>query len=92
MRSIAEPAVRTASAFALATVALLQVVVAQSPHWAFVPPQKKVPVVADAGWCRDEIDRCVLAGLTAAGLSPSPEAERAFRMHVAGRVVRELLA
>ena len=58
---------------------------AAAPHWAFVPPQKQVPAATDASWCRDDIDRCVLAGLTAAGLSPSPEAERALllrRLHL----------
>lgn len=55
-------------------------------HWAFVPPQ--TPPVPDAGddlprdselarGSRGPIDRFVLARLRAAGLSPSPEADRA---------------
>ena len=55
-------------------------------HWAFVPPQ--TPPVPDAGddlprdsnlarGTRGPIDRFVFARLRAAGLSPSPEADRA---------------
>jgi hypothetical protein len=41
--------------------------------------------VRDAGWCRDDIDRCVLAGLERAGLRPSAPAEPAVllrRVHL----------
>jgi len=45
-------------------------------HWAFVAPRKApLPSVRDAAWCRDELDRFVLARLEAAGLAPSAEAE-----------------
>src|SRR5262245_27218118 len=57
----------------------------QAPHWAFVPPQRHVPEVRDAGWCRDELDRCVLAGLERAGLRPNAPAEPAVllrRVHL----------
>ena len=48
------------------------------PHWAFVPPVRPAPpAVDDAGWCRGEIDRFLLAKLEAAGFKPSPEADRA---------------
>ncbi|MCC6409503.1 MAG: DUF1553 domain-containing protein [Planctomycetes bacterium] len=48
-----------------------------APHWAFVPPKlDEPPAVADAGWCRDELDRWVLAELERRGLAPSPEADR----------------
>jgi mono/diheme cytochrome c family protein len=47
-------------------------------HWAFVAPQRPpVPAVKDAAWVRNPIDRFVLAGLEAQGLSPSPEADAA---------------
>ncbi len=47
------------------------------PHWAFQPPQRPQPPANQGlGWCRNEIDRFVLAGLEGRGLSPSPEAER----------------
>jgi hypothetical protein len=47
----------------------------QEPHWALTPPTRHVPQVANAAWCRDDIDRCVLAGLERAGLQPSPAAD-----------------
>jgi len=48
------------------------------PHWAFTPPVRPAPpAVQRADWVRNEIDRFVLAKLEAAGLAPSPEADRA---------------
>src|SRR5262245_37274239 len=48
-----------------------------SEHWSFVPPRRPaVPTVSSPGWCRNPIDRFVLARLDRAGLSPSPEADR----------------
>ena len=48
------------------------------PHWAFVPLPAHVPVppVTGQAWCRNEIDRFVLARLEREGLRPSPEADR----------------
>ena len=47
-------------------------------HWAFTAPQRPVlPVVKRADWARTDLDRFVLAKLEAAGLWPSPEADRA---------------
>jgi hypothetical protein len=48
-------------------------------HWAFAPPVATPPPAAPperAGWARDDLDLYVLARLGAAGLSPSPEADR----------------
>ena len=71
---------RASAAFAaLATFGLAQT------HWAFDPPRENVPAVRDASWCRSDLDRCVLAGLEARGLSPSPEADPAVllrRVHL----------
>ena len=45
--------------------------------WAFVPPQATpLPEVKHADWCREPLDRYVLARLESAGLEPSPPAER----------------
>jgi hypothetical protein len=47
-------------------------------HWAFVAPRRPaVPEVKQADWPMHAIDRFVLAELEAAGLAPSPEADRA---------------
>jgi hypothetical protein len=55
------------------------------PHWAFTPPARPVPPeVRRADWVRNAIDRFVLAKIEAAGLAPSPEADRAVlirRLH-----------
>jgi hypothetical protein len=49
-----------------------------APHWAFVAPKHaEPPAVRDASWCRDAIDRFVLARLEAEQLAPAPEADRA---------------
>jgi hypothetical protein len=48
-------------------------------HWAFEPPRRpEVPRVKDSAWTRNAIDRFILARLEEKGLSPSPEADRAF--------------
>jgi hypothetical protein len=45
--------------------------------WAFQPVRSPpVPVVADDGWSRNEIDRFLFQKLAAAGLKPAPEAGR----------------
>jgi hypothetical protein len=50
---------------------------AKPPHWAFVPPLRpEPPAVQAAGWCRNPIDRFVLARLESEGLAPAPEADR----------------
>jgi mono/diheme cytochrome c family protein len=46
-------------------------------HWAFQPVRKPaVPEVKDPAWARLPIDRFILSGLEAKGLSPSPLADR----------------
>jgi mono/diheme cytochrome c family protein len=47
-------------------------------HWAYVPPARVEPgAVRDDRWCRDPIDRYVLARLERERLGPSAEADRA---------------
>src|SRR5262245_54188288 len=47
------------------------------PHWAFVPPgQAPLPRVKQAGWPKNAIDCFVLERLEAAGLRPSPRADK----------------
>jgi hypothetical protein len=46
-------------------------------HWAFVTPERpEPPAVRRPAWVRNPIDAFVLAELEAAGLEPSPEADR----------------
>jgi hypothetical protein len=48
-------------------------------HWAFVKPVRaKLPVVKNIKWARNDIDRFILAKIEAAGLKPSPPAERSI--------------
>jgi hypothetical protein len=47
-------------------------------HWAFVTPERpRLPEVQRKDWVRQPLDQFVLAKLEAAGLEPSPEADRA---------------
>ena len=45
-------------------------------HWAYEPVKRPAtPVVKNAAWVRNDIDRFVLARLEAKGIAPSPEAD-----------------
>ncbi|MEO6741213.1 MAG: DUF1549 domain-containing protein, partial [Chthoniobacteraceae bacterium] len=47
------------------------------PHWAYIAPRKAaLPVVNDAAWMENPIDRFVLARLEAEKLTHSPQAEK----------------
>ena len=46
-------------------------------HWAFLPPKRtELPIVKDAGWVRNPIDRFILEPLDRDGITPSAEADR----------------
>lgn len=46
-------------------------------HWAFVTPRKPVlPVVKQAGWVKQSMDRFILAKLESVGLKPQAEASK----------------
>lgn len=48
-----------------------------SEHWAFQPVSSpKIPRVENDQWCRDNVDRFLLARLEEAGLEPNPDADR----------------
>jgi mono/diheme cytochrome c family protein len=50
---------------------------AASKHWAFRPlSRQQPPAVGNVAWCRNAIDRFVLARLEKEGVAPSPEADR----------------
>jgi mono/diheme cytochrome c family protein len=49
-----------------------------SEHWAFTPPARPaLPPVSETTWCRNPIDRFILARLEPRGLRPHVEADRA---------------
>ncbi len=46
-------------------------------HWSLAPiADPPLPTVANESWCRNPIDRFILARLEQEGISPSPEADR----------------
>ena len=46
-------------------------------HWAFKAVTKSVlPAVSNESWVRNPVDQFILAGLDAAGLEPTPEADK----------------
>src|SRR5579883_1247099 len=50
---------------------------AANKHWAFQSIRRPVPPnVKDAHWCRNAIDRFILARLEKEGITPAPEADR----------------
>jgi len=49
-----------------------------APHWSLVAPEARpFPALRNKAWPRNGIDMWILARLEAAGLAPSPEADRA---------------
>ena len=49
----------------------------EGEHWAFIPPQHHAPpVVKQADWPKNPIDRFILAELESANLKPSPETDK----------------
>jgi hypothetical protein len=48
------------------------------PHWSYQRIERPpLPVVRDAAWCKQDLDRFVLARLEQQGIAPSPPADRA---------------
>lgn len=46
-------------------------------HWSFLRPERPaLPAVKNPAWCRNPIDRFILAQLEQRGLTPAPEADR----------------
>src|SRR5262249_35924438 len=60
-----------------------------SKHWAFQPVKRPaLPAVRSPAWCRNAIDRFVLAKLESLGISPTGEADR---LTLARRVSLDLI-
>ncbi len=50
---------------------------AYEPHWSYLPPKRTaLPIVENAAWCKNPIDRFILAKLEQNGLNPAPQADR----------------
>jgi hypothetical protein len=49
---------------------------ADRAFWSFRPVREAAPPALEDPWCRNDIDRFILAKLRAEGLSPAPEADR----------------
>ena len=65
----------------------------KAEHWCWQPPRAAAPpAVKRADWCRDDIDRFVLARLEAAGLEPAHEASRAALVRRASEILTGLPA
>jgi hypothetical protein len=63
----------------------------RAAHWCWQPPQTSAAAdVANAAWCRNDIDRFVLARLEAAGLEPAAEATREQLVRRAAEVLTGL--
>lgn len=61
------------------------------PHWAFVAPKAIAPPsVSNESWCRDSIDRFVLAALDSKGWAPSKDADKATLLRRASLVLTGL--
>src|SRR5207248_2701735 len=55
----------------------LVITAAQRNFWSFRPVRRPaLPAVKNLPWCRNPIDRFILAGLEAKGLAPAPQADR----------------
>src|SRR5688500_7374522 len=64
-------------AVALFTLAAAIGSAAESDHWAFRPPRHQpIPSVRRADWPQTPVDNFILARLEAAGLAPSPPADK----------------
>ncbi|MFM1904862.1 MAG: hypothetical protein RLZZ440_2762, partial [Planctomycetota bacterium] len=65
----------------------------KAEHWCWQPPRPAAPPEVRApSWCRDEIDRFVLARLEAAGLEPAAEASRPVLVRRAAEILTGLPA
>ena len=74
-----------------ARVPTFDIAARKAEHWCWHRPERcDVPSVADTGWCRNDIDRFVLARLEAAGLEPAPAADLAVLVRRASEVLTGL--
>jgi hypothetical protein len=76
-----------------ATIAAFDIAARKAEHWCWHPPRASAPpAVKNVGWCRNDIDRFILARLEAAGLEPTPEAPRTVLVRRASEILTGLPA
>ncbi len=76
-----------------AQVVTFDIAARKAEHWCWhAPKQSELPTVKAADWCRNDLDRFVLARLEAAGLEPAPQASRAVLVRRASEVLTGLPA
>jgi cytochrome c553 len=76
-----------------AQVATFDIAARKSKHWCWhAPKQSDRPTVKATDWCRNDLDRFVLARLEAAGLEPAPQASRAVLVRRASEILTGLPA
>ena len=92
-RGLPWPADLTDSGTATTAVEPFDIAKRKADHWCWHPPQvASVPPVQNAGWCRNDIDRFVLARLESAGLEPAAEASREMLVRRAAEILTGLPA
>jgi hypothetical protein len=65
----------------------------KADHWCWHPPRAAAaPAVKNAGWCKSDIDRYVLARLESAGIEPAAEASREVLVRRAAEILTGLPA
>ena len=76
-----------------AAVGVFDLAARKADHWCWQSPRREpVPPVTAVAWCRNDIDRFVLARLEAAGIAPAPEAPRGQLVRRAAEILTGLPA
>ena len=92
-RGLPWPEDAQAAGTATAGVEAFDIAKRKAEHWCWHPPQVgPVPPVSNAAWCRNDIDRFVLARLESAGLEPAAEASRETLVRRAAEILTGLPA
>ena len=76
-----------------AQVATFDIAARKANHWCWHPPKhSELPTVKAVDWCRDDLDRFVLARLEAAGLEPAAQASPKVLVRRASEILTGLPA
>jgi len=92
-RGLPWPEDAAAAGPATAGVEAFDIATRKADHWCWHPPRvAPAPPVTNAAWCRNDIDRFVLARLESAGLEPAAEASRETLVRRAAEILTGLPA